>query len=78
MQSKQNKTLAFIFRNYFIGIHIFTLVSPLDDEESHILIKQPRFRLPAENEISLQEFFIVKYQLQVGMYDLLPDNCHIQ
>lgn len=31
-------TVTLIFRNYFIGIHIFTLVSPLDDEESHIFI----------------------------------------
>lgn len=34
----QDKTVTFIFRNYFIGIHIFTLVSPLDDKESHIFI----------------------------------------
>lgn len=82
----QEKTVTFIFRNYFIGIHIFTLVSPLDDKESHIIyIKQPKFRLPAENAISLQRFWtgLVQegqdfYQLQVGMYDLLPDNGHIQ
>lgn len=51
----QDKRLTFIFRNYFIGIHIFILVSPLDDEESHIYMKQPKFRMPAENAISLQK-----------------------
>lgn len=46
------------FRNYFIGIHIFTLVSPLDDEESHILYtKQPKFKWPAEINMSLHKFW---------------------
>lgn len=46
------------FRNYFIGIHIFTLVSPLDDEENHILYtKQPKFKWPAVINMSLHKFW---------------------
>lgn len=46
------------FRNYFIGIHISTLVSPLDDEESHILYtKQPKIKWPAEIKMSLHKFW---------------------
>lgn len=84
----QNKTI-FIFRNYFIGIHIFTLVSPLDDEESHIFILNSqgldcllRIILASRSYgliyASRSKIFVVKNQLQVGMYDLLTDNCHIQ